>query len=145
MNFRTGFAAIAAVGLLAGLAACGGDDDKDTASSGSSGSSNTATQTPAGSTDHSDMPGMGSGEMITMKNLAFTPKDLTVAPGTEIMVENADSARHDLKDTATKGKKFDTGDLEAGKDGSFKAPTEPGDYPYVCTYHFGMEGTLHVK
>jgi plastocyanin len=92
-------------------------------------------------TDHSGM----SGPMISMKNTAFTPKDITVSAGEQVMVMNADSARHDLEDTDSKGKKFHTGDLDAGKSGMITAPSEPGDYPYFCKYHFGMEGVLHVK
>jgi plastocyanin len=131
MKLRTTCAAAAAVALLAGLAACG-DDKKDSASSGS------ATTTTTGTA------GVSS-EMITMKNLAFTPTDITVKPGEQVMVMNADSARHNLQDKGSGGKKFNTGDLEAGKGGVITAPTDPGDYPYLCKYHFGMEGTLHVK
>jgi len=139
MKSRTPIAATAAVVLLVGLAACG--DDKESASSDygtdTSGSSGSSGAMP----DHSAM----TGQMISMKNQAFTPTDLTVAPGTQIMVMNADTARHDLEDKDSKGKKFNSGDLDAGKDGMITAPSQPGDYPYFCKYHFGMEGVLHVK
>jgi plastocyanin len=126
MNFRTPLAAAAVAVLIAGLAACGDDDE--------SASSGTSTTT-----------GTVSSEMIAMKNTAFTPTDVTVSPGSQVMVMNEDSARHALEDKDTKGKKFDTGDLEAGKDGMITAPSAPGDYPFFCKYHFGMEGILHVK
>jgi plastocyanin len=128
MKLRTTVAAMAAVVTLAGLAACG-DDKKDAASS---------------TTSTTGTSGTAAG-MITMKNLAFTPKDITVKPGGQVMVMNADTARHDLEDKDSKGKKFATGDLEAGKDGMITAPSAPGDYTYFCKYHFGMEGVLHVK
>ena len=139
MKLRTTVAALSAVVALAGLAACG-DDKKDTASSGTS----TTTGTSGSSGEMTDHSSMG-GTMITMKNLAFSPKDITVKPGEQIMVTNADTARHDLEDKDSKGKKFNSGDLDAGKDGMITAPSEPGDYPYLCKYHFGMEGVLHVK
>jgi plastocyanin len=133
MKLRTSVAAAAALALVLGLAACG--SDKKSAASPPAGSTGTSTSTGAGD----------SSAVITMKNLAFTPTDLTVAPGTEVMVMNADTARHNLQDKSSKGKAFNTGDLDAGKNGAFKAPTTPGDYPYLCKYHFGMEGVLHVK
>lgn len=136
MKLRTTVTALSAVVALAGLAACG-DDKKDTASSG------TSTNTTTGTSGDSGAAG-ASGGMITMKNLAFTPKDITVKPGAQVMIMNADTARHDLEDKAG-GKKFNSGDIEAGKDGTITAPSEPGDYPYLCKYHFGMEGVLHVK
>ena len=139
MNFRTPIAAAAAVVMLVGLAACG-DDKKDTASSGTSTTTDTSTSGDT-MTDHSGM----SGQMISMKNLAFTPTELTVKPGEQVLVMNADTARHDLEDKGSKGKKFATGDLDAGKSGMITAPSQPGDYTYYCKYHFNMEGTLHVK
>lgn len=149
MRFRTPLAAAAAVAMLVGLAACG-DDDDNTASSGTStttdtsvsGSASEASSTPSAShaAGHSD-----SSSMITMTDNKFSPAKLTVAPGTEIMVMNEGTAVHDLKDKATDGDTFDSGDVAGGADGTFKAPDKAGDYPYKCTYHFGMEGTLTVK
>jgi plastocyanin len=127
ITLRTYVAAGAAVALLGSLSACG--HDKNTASG------TTSTSTTDSSAD------TAAHATITMKNLAFTPKDLTVAPGTMIMILNADDARHDLTDT----KSIDSGDIEGGKSGMVKAPTAPGDYPFKCKYHFGMEGVLHVK
>lgn len=149
MKFRSQLAAAAAVAMLVGLAACGGDDDNDTASSGTSssttdnpigGSASGPSATPSHSAGHSD-----SSAMITMKDNTFSPANLTVAPGTSVMVMNEGAAVHDLKDEKTKGDVFDSGDIGGGKDGSITAPDETGDYPYVCTYHFGMTGTLTVK
>ncbi len=148
MKFRTTLAAAAAVAMLGGLAACGGDDDSDTASSGTSSNTNSsgtiggASAAPGAShaAGHSD----GS-SMITMKDNSFSPAKLTVAPGTQVMIMNEGQALHDLKDEKTKGEAFDSGDIEAGKEGSITAPDEAGTYPYVCTYHFGMNGTLTVK
>jgi plastocyanin len=134
MKLRTTVAAMAAVVTLAGLAACG--DDKKEAASSTTGTS--------GTSDASGTAGTAGG-MITMKNLAFTPKDITVKPGEQVMVMNADTARHNLEDKDSKGKKFSSGDLEAGKDGRIMAPSTPGDYTFFCKYHFGMEGVLHVK
>jgi plastocyanin len=138
MNFRTPLAAAAAVAMLVSLAACGGDDDK--AASGSSGTSTTQTDTSTGTgTDHSTMA------MITMMDNSFTPAAVEVAPGAEVMVMNEGAAVHNLKDSDSKGKAFDSGDVGGGKQASITAPTKAGSYKYECTYHFGMTGTLKVK
>ena len=149
MKFRTTLAAAAAVAMLGGLAACGGDDDNDTASSNTSSGNNSSgtiggevSSTPSAShaAGHSD-----SSSMITMKDNSFSPAKLTVAPGTEIMIMNEGQAVHDLKDKDSDGKAFDSGDVAGGAEGSITAPDKAGNYPYKCTYHFGMEGTLTVK
>jgi plastocyanin len=140
MKFRTQLAAVAAVALLAGLVACGGDD-KDEASSGPS-----TTQTDTSTTTDASHPAGHAGmAMITMKDNSFTPASVEVAPGTQVMVMNEGAAIHNLKDSDSKGKAFDSGDVDAGKEGSITAPAKAGSYKYECTYHFGMTGTLKVK
>lgn len=141
MMLRTQLAAAAAVAMLVGLTACGGDDD-DEASTGTTTTTQTDTSTDTSShsgTDHSTMA------MITMKDNSFTPASIEVAPGTEVMVKNSGAAVHNLKDTGSKGKAFDSGDLAGGKEGSITAPDKAGSYDYECTYHFGMTGVLKVK
>lgn len=146
MKFRTQLAAVAAVAMLAGLAACGGGDDKEATAPGTS-TTDTAGAGAAAATPDAGHPAghSDSSSMITMMDNSFAPADLTVKPGATIMVMNAGVARHDLKDKASSGKAFSSGDIDGGKDGSITAPAKAGDYPYKCTYHFGMEGTLHVK
>ena len=54
-----------------------------------------------------------------------------------------DSVAHTLTDKATM--KFDTGNIAGnGGTGTFTAPTTPGSYPFGCTYHPNMAGTLVV-
>lgn len=146
MKFRTQLAAAAAVAMLVGLAACGGgDDDEASAGTSTDTSTNSGTiSTPAETphpTGHSD-----SSAVITMgDDNTFSPAALTVAPGTKIEIKNPGSVRHNLKDDATKGKTFDSGDINGGENGSITAPAKAGAYPYACTYHFGMNGTVTVK
>ncbi|MFJ9011640.1 cupredoxin domain-containing protein [Streptomyces canus] len=47
--------------------------------------------------------------------------------------------------TATEGKAFDTGNIDGGKTGTFTAPTKSGSYPFICTFHPNMKGTLIVR
>ncbi|MGW4652515.1 cupredoxin domain-containing protein [Kitasatospora sp. NPDC004289] len=79
---------------------------------------------------------------LTIKDFAFAPADLTVAPGTRIVVANQDTAPHTFSAT---GKAFDTGRIEAGASATFTAPAAPGSYPYLCDIHPFMGGTLTVR
>ncbi len=54
---------------------------------------------------------------------------------------NMDTEAHTL--TADDGS-FDAV-VKAGTSITFTAPSKPGTYPYHCTYHANMHGTLNVK
>ncbi|WP_063774263.1 cupredoxin domain-containing protein [Streptacidiphilus rugosus] len=79
---------------------------------------------------------------IVIDNFAFSPTNLTVHPGENITVINHDSTTHTL--TARSGGAFDTGAINPGKSATFTAPTAAGAYPYVCSIHASMHGTLTV-
>lgn len=115
-------AAAGAVGLLLALTGC----------SDSGGGSDTGTTPPA-----------GGRATVTVKDFAFSPASLTVAPGTVVTVVNQDSSPHTV--TATGSKAFDTGTVTPGKRATFTAPAKAGSYPYMCTIHPFMKGTLTVS
>jgi plastocyanin len=134
-------AAVAVAAALLALAGC-------SSSSGSGGSS--ATSTPAGTPSATGSGSATSGSstpngaaMITIKNFAFDPATLTVHPGAKVTVTNQDSTAHTV--TATGAKQFDTGDVAPGRTTTFTAPSKPGTYPYICTIHQFMKGTLKVS
>ncbi|SEM18349.1 cupredoxin domain-containing protein [Streptacidiphilus jiangxiensis] len=79
---------------------------------------------------------------IVIDNFAFSPANLTVHAGESITVVNHDSTTHTL--TARPGSAFDTGPVNPGQSATFTAPATPGTYPYVCTIHASMHGTLTV-
>ncbi|MFI6650079.1 cupredoxin domain-containing protein [Streptomyces sp. NPDC050529] len=83
------------------------------------------------------------GALITIKDFAFHPAALTVAPGTKVTVINKDAATHTV--TATGDKAFDTGQVKSGQKVTFAAPARPGSYPYICTIHPTMTGSLTVR
>lgn len=99
-----------------------------------------------GTTSSSTHPGSvspgGAGHAITIKNFAFSPSSITVAPGTSVIVTNDDSVAHTL---TGKSGGFDTGDIQAGQSKTFTAPNRAGSYPYICTIHQYMTGTLTVS
>ncbi len=129
MNRYSVPAAVAALALL--LASC---------SSSKSSSPSTSTAAGGGSTSTSAAAPASGG--ITIKNFAFSGT-MTVKPGQKVTVTNRDTAAHTLTDKKTH--KFDTGNIDPGATGTFTAPTTPGSYPFGCTYHPNMNGTLVVR
>ena len=79
---------------------------------------------------------------ITIKNFDYGAP-ITVSPGATVTVTNKDSAEHTV--TADQGSAFDVEVKENGGPGTFTAPSAPGTYPYHCTYHPNMHGTLTVQ
>jgi plastocyanin len=114
---------VAVLGLVLG---CGGGAGSSAGGGGSSGPA-AAPTTP---------------DTIVIKNFAFVPASLTVAPGTKITVINQDQAPHTV---TANDKSFDTGTIAGGQRGEVTAPTRPGNYPYICTIHQYMTGTLVVQ
>lgn len=79
---------------------------------------------------------------ITIKDFAYGAP-LRVAPGAVVTVTNMDSAGHTV--TADQGEAFDVDVRGSGGTATFTAPSAPGSYPYHCTYHPNMRGTLTVE
>lgn len=80
--------------------------------------------------------------VLEIKDYAFSPASLTVAPGATITVVNRDSARHDVD---ARGKEFKTALLAQDESGTFTAPGKAGSYPFGCSVHPSMTGTLIVS
>ena len=72
----------------------------------------------------------------------YSPMSDTVAPGATVSVTNADPVTHTLSAT---GGQFNTGDIASHQTKTFKAPTTPGTYHYICDIHQYMMGTIVVK
>lgn len=124
--------AIALAALVVG--ACGGDDDSEPADTGAS---ETTVDPGSDSNDAGD-----SADSVTIAGFAFDPEETTVAAGTEVTFANEDGTAH----TATADdKSFDTGSIAGGSSGTVTAPDAPGEYPYICTIHPSMMGTLIVE
>jgi plastocyanin len=78
---------------------------------------------------------------IVMEGVGFAPNTLTVAKGDTVVWVNKDAFPH----TATaQDKSFDSKEIAAGKSWRFTAK-KSGTFPYVCTLHPTMKGTLVVK
>ena len=79
---------------------------------------------------------------MEISNFKFSPASLTVKPGAGVTVTNQDSTAHTA--TADDGQSFDTGTLDQGASQTISV-SKPGSYPYHCSIHPFMHGTLVVK
>ena len=78
---------------------------------------------------------------VTIDNFAFAPATLTVTAGTTVTWKNDDDSPHRIgdKNGTFKSAALDTDDTFSH---TFAAP---GEYPYICTIHPYMVGTIIVK
>jgi plastocyanin len=120
---------LAAVALVAALAtACGSNSSETAATASDSSSEKSPTE-------------VASGPTITIANMAFG-QPLTVAPGSKINLANNDTMEHSV--TSDTAGAFDQ-DVEGNEEATMTAPSQPGEYPFHCSYHPNMKGTLIVK
>jgi plastocyanin len=133
---RRGALAAALCGLvLVLMTACGADAGSGDTAAAATGSSSTSGSAAASS------PGAAAEVVIHIRDFGYEVPD-SVSPGATVSVMNMDGEAHTV--TADQGGAFDvqvTGDAT----GSFTAPTEPGSYPFHCTYHSNMHGVLVVR
>ena len=78
---------------------------------------------------------------ITIENMHFSPRQLSVQRGDRIVWVNKDLFPH----TVTAGDKaFDSGTINA--DSSWTYVTDkPGEYAYTCTFHPTMKAAITVR
>lgn len=100
---------------------------------GMMGGRSTASQTPVVSEEQA--------VSVEIRDYAYSPNDLTVRPGTKVTWTNRDAAPHDAT-ADDKGWKTDI--LANGDIGSVTFDT-PGTYPYHCSIHPYMKGTITVQ
>jgi plastocyanin len=114
------------------VSACGGS---------SNGDSTPAAQQPSKTASSNTAPSTGGSDKVTIQNFKFGPASLTVKAGAKVTVTNSDSTTH----TATAdGGAFDTGDVDPGVSKTITL-SKAGTYPYHCTIHSFMKGTIVVS
>jgi plastocyanin len=88
----------------------------------------------------------GAAVTVTIRNFAYVPAVVRVAPGTRIRVVNDDSVTHTLTATSEQGHPpaFNTGLVAPGTARTIVAPRRPGRYPFFCEIHQFMTGVLVV-
>jgi plastocyanin len=78
---------------------------------------------------------------LSIRQFAFAPKEITVAPGTKIVWINHDESPHTVvsNDRSFVSKGLDTDDR-------FEHTFErEGDFGYICSVHPFMTGVVHVR
>jgi cytochrome c oxidase subunit 2 len=134
--------ASSAPGQNASESATGGSSTNDTSASAPSGS--TAATTAAATLT------IPQGASV-QGNPSYDPDALTVKVGDTIAVENKDTTPHTVtngKDATdpNMGKLFDTSIINAGDSADVvTADLKPGEYPYFCSVHPYMTGSLTVQ
>ena len=83
----------------------------------------------------------GAQHTVVLENMQINPPQLTVHRGDRIVWVNKDLFPHTV--TAT-NKTFDSGSIEAGSSWSWVAASS-GEFPYGCTFHPTMKGTVKVQ
>jgi plastocyanin len=78
---------------------------------------------------------------VQIQTFAFTPKEITVTPGTKIVWTNHDETPHTIiaSDKSFTSKAMDTNDQF-----EYTFASE-GDYGYFCSLHPFMKGVVHVR
>lgn len=81
-----------------------------------------------------------SATLVTIQGFAFRPSTLAVHVGDTVTWQNGDSTAH----TATSDTNvWDTGTIGSGEAKTFTF-TRAGSFPYHCSFHPGMMGTITV-
>jgi plastocyanin len=125
---RTALVVLVAVALMASTA-CGSSKPKT-----------------APATVPTDLRGRATVEIDAKQN-QFMPAAVIVDVGTKVTWRNTDSVLHNLKKSADAvdfGAKFGIDAFNPGATYSFTF-TKVGTFPYECTIHAGMTGTVDVK
>ncbi len=108
-----------------------GGDKQSATNTSNNGSDTSKTESPIGP------------NAVEMRNLAFTPKKITVKKGTKVTWTNRDSAKHDVvADEATAA--FPPSELFGENQSHSVTFDTVGTYNYHCTPHPFMKATIEV-
>ena len=81
---------------------------------------------------------------VAIKNFAFVPAIITVAPGTAVTWVNDDEEPHNIVNVGQPQRLFRSQAIDGGEKYTFVFD-KPGTYQYICAVHPHMEGTIIVK
>ena len=119
--------------LIVSLAACGDDDDAATdAEADAEAEASAETTEASGSTEQ---------VVVDMAGFAFSPREVEVQVGQEVVWTNSDDFAHTAE---ADDDSFDTGTVDGGATSVPVIFDEAGTYPYFCAIHNSMTGTLTV-
>lgn len=130
--------------LALGLSACGSSDTDTGAPSPTSSMSSMPMPSESSTTTEPAQPSpptsAAAEAAISITDFAYKVPP-SVAPGATITIQNADSQAHTV--TSKEGG-FDI-KVDPNGTATMTAPSKPGSYPFVCTFHANMTSTLIVR
>jgi plastocyanin len=129
---RRAIVGLSSLGLVFGLAACGGSDDKSAA--------------PVTGLSDSSAPATEGGKGVKIHTFAFQPNPVQVQAGEMVTWTNDDQILHTVT-SGTRGKSdgmFDQKLEGAGSKAMFTFNTA-GTFAYHCEIHPGMDATVVVS
>lgn len=101
--------------------------------------SNTPSKTSSSSTNNSP-----SGSTINIRNMMFTPSQITIQKGGTVTWTNNDTTTHTVIDDLSNVGGPSSGDIAPGSSYSFTF-NKIGSFQYHCRIHPSMRGTIVVK
>jgi plastocyanin len=126
-----------------GLLLANKNSDNDTAANNKTNdTSNMSTSESSNSNDTSNSTTPAATDKVEIKNMAFSPADITVKVGTAVTWTNNDSIAHDVTEHDDQTGP-DSGLLQPGKSYTFTY-SKAGTYKYFCSIHPNMTGTVTV-
>ena len=102
----------------------------------------TSYQSPAPQGAGTAAPAAGPGA-ITIKSFSFSPQEMTVKQGTTVTWMNQDPVPHTIVSDAGAPEAISSEPISQGASFSFTF-TKPGTYPYHCSIHPSMTGSVIV-
>ncbi|MER6225047.1 plastocyanin/azurin family copper-binding protein [Streptomyces sp. 900105755] len=138
-------AAVAAIGTLGLLSACGGPPHSSATHASATHSSATPTMNMPNMNMPASRPSTGrpvSGTAVAIKNFAFAPATLKVPVGTTVTWTNEDTDAHTVTSTGPGGPLHSAA---LGTHATYSHTfTKPGTFAYLCTIHPFMTATVEV-
>jgi plastocyanin len=107
------------------------NNSNNSSSAGTSTNASSSSQTPTSGT-------------INIKNMIFTPSQISVQKGGTVTWTNNDNTTHTVVDDLNNVGGPNSGDIAPGSSYSFTF-TKAGSYQYHCRIHPSMRGTIVVK
>ena len=92
-------------------------------------------------TARAETPAPAMVQKVAIRNFAFAPQLITVAPGTTIVWINEDEDPHTV---TANDKSFHSAAMDTDERFSFTF-TRPGEFAYFCSLHPHMTGKIVVK
>jgi plastocyanin len=143
-----GIAALLLLTLTLLVAACGGGSSATTTTVAPGTTATTAptgttatTAAPGSTTTASSTTGGGNEVQVIMTNRSYDPETVTIKVGDTVTWVNQDAPQHDV--VADNGE-FKSDLFDKGQSFSHTF-TAAGTYPYHCSIHPGMTGTVIVE